>query len=174
MVPAGAEERSIMTDDVQARIDALKTKGEEAAEEAKKPREDTINWNQGLSEGDMIAGLLERGAMVPVGDRKELRYLMEIRDHETKDLYTVWCGSFMLEQAVIEKAPKVGSLVVVQYHGKQQSSKDASRSFNVFTVEVEEADFEYWHKIEREARASQQRKPAVTPAVQFGPDEAPF
>ena len=163
-----------MTDDVQARIDALKAKGEAEAEESAKPREETINWNQGLQEGDMIAGILERGAMVPVGANKELRHLMEIRDHETKDLYTVWCGSFMLAQQVIDKAPKVGSLVVVQYHGKQESNKTPGRMFNVFSIEAETSDFEYWNEMTKAAYAKQQATPTVVPAVSFGPDEAPF
>lgn len=171
MVPPGTEKGVNVTDDTAARIAALKAKGEAEAEQAKKPREETINWNQNLQEGDMIAGVMERGAIVNMDDGP--RHLMEIRDHETGDLYTVWCSSFMLREAVIEKAPKVGSLVVVEFHGKQPSQKDPSRSFNLFTLEAEESDFEYWAELSRQAFSAKATVQAA-PTPSFGPDEAPF
>lgn len=162
-------------DDTAARLAALKAKGDSAAEEAAKPREETINWNKGVQEGDMIAGTLVRGAQVKVKGETKMRYLMEIRDFTTKDLYTVWCGAYLLEQAIIDVAPAKDTLVVVQYHGKQQSNKNPDRSFNVFTLEAEESDFAYWDDIRAKARAEAASVTAAPAARQsFGPDEAPF
>ena len=165
-----------MTDEVQARIDALKAKGDEAAEKATEEREPSKNWNKGVKEDDMLAGTLERGDKVWIESRGEPTYLMEIRDHETNELNTVWCSSYMLNEAVIEKAPAQGSLVVVQYHGKEQIK--SGRSMHVFTVEVERKDFDYWLDIDRaynRKRAAHAAKKQSQPdAPKFGPDEAPF
>jgi hypothetical protein len=176
VVSAGAEERDRMTDEVAARIAALKAMGEDSAEKAVEEREPSKNWNKGVKEGDMLAGMLVRGDKVWVESRNESTYLMEIRDHETKELYTVWCSAFMLNEAIIEKAPAEGSLVVVEFHGKQEIGN--GRTMGVFTVEVEKKDFEYWTNVDRvynKKRFDQLAKKAAGPdAPSFGPDEAPF
>ena len=165
-----------MTDEVAARIAALKAMGEDSAEKAVEEREPSKNWNKGVKEGDMLAGTLVRGDKVWIESRNEPTYLMEIRDHETKELYTVWCSAYMLNEAVIEKAPAENSLVVVEYHGKQEIGN--GRTMNVFTVEVEAKDFPYWTEIDlaynRKQAARLEKKANGSNAPSFGPDEAPF
>jgi len=164
-----------MTDVDPDAIAALKKKGEAEAEEKSKPREESKNWNKGRQEGDMLAGLLVRGDKVQIKGREDEgpTYLMEIRDHETGELFTVWCGNYQLKQAVIDKAPAKDKLVVVQYHGRQPL--DGGKTMNVYTVEPEEEDFEYWRGIDEAFWKKQQDKPAAPVArTQFGPDEAPF
>lgn len=162
-----------MTDVDPDAIEKLKKKGEAEAEERAKPREESKNWNKGRREGDMLAGLLVRGDKVQIAGRDEPTYLMEIRDHETGELWTVWCGNYQLREAIIEKAPAKDKLVVVQYHGQQEIT--GGKKMNVYTVEPEEEDFVYWRGIDEIFWKKQQQKPAA-PVVrtQFGPDEAPF
>ncbi|MEN8233753.1 MAG: hypothetical protein ABFR89_02380 [Actinomycetota bacterium] len=164
-----------MTDEQQAKIDALKTKGEESAKEAVAEREQGKNWNKGLEEGSMLAGIMEYGDKIYKEGWESPRYIMAIRDHETAELYTVWCSAYMLNEAVIQKAPAKGSLVVVQYHGKEQLQN--GRSMHVFSVETESTDFEYWENLDRAFNKKQAQKaaaPAAASRPKFGPDEAPF
>lgn len=180
MVLAGAEEGVSMTnDDVQARIDALKAKGDEAAEEATKEREPRINWNKGVQPGQMLAGIMERGDRVFKDGWDAPRYLLEVRDMETKELYTVWCGNYMLERAIVDQCPAPGSLIVVQFHGKEKSQSNPNRSFNNFTLESETSDVAYWQDVDQKFQMRQSRKStssigSATTAPRFGPDEAPF
>jgi len=165
-----------MTEVTPEQIAALQARGEIEAEEKSKPREKSINWNKTMQEGDMLAGIMERGGKVQTPTMEQPSYLMEIRDHETGDLYVVWCGNYQLKQAIIEKAPAEGGLVVVQYHGKQVL--DNGRTMKVFTVEPERSDHPYWHDIDQVFWKKQQEK-GEKAAVQvqvptYGPDEAPF
>ena len=151
----------------------LAGRGDVKAEELAKPREKSINWNKGVEEGDMLAGILERGDKILITGRAEPSYLMEIRDYTTKDLYVVWCSNYQLKKAIIDDAPKVGAFIVVQYHGKQPL--DGGKSMNVFTVETEASDHPYWHGIDQAYFKKQAEKAAAPAQVpSFGPDEAPF
>ena len=127
--------------------------------------------------GDMLAGTVVRGDFVPTSNGDT--HLLVVRDDETGKEYTVWCSSYMLKQQVIDLAPAMGSLIVIAFHGKKQSKKDPSRSFNDYTMKVEKSDFEYWNQIMKRHFARQQLADTssgggggVRPS--FGPDEVPF
>ncbi len=174
-----------MTDDVAAKIAALKAKGDESAEKALEEREESTNWNKVAEPGDMLAGVMERGAIVPIVDdsgNPQPRHLMEIRDAETGELFTVWCSSYMLKQRIIDVAPAKDTIVVVQYHGKQVSGK-TGRTFKLHTLEADQTDHEYWNDLMRSYVAKQKAKAASNGDVQAStfngsgqpdPLEAPF
>ena len=151
-----------MTDDVAAKIAALKAKGDESAEKAMEEREESTNWNKVAEEGDMLAGVMERGAIVPIPDdsgNPQPRHLMEIRDAETGKLFTVWCSSYVLKQRIIDVAPAEGTLVVVQYHGKQVNEK-TGRTFKLHSLEADQTDHAYWNGLMRSYMAKQEAKAA--------------
>ena len=50
-----------MTEVTPEQIAALQARGEIEAEEKSKPREKSINWNKTMQDGDMLAGIMERG-----------------------------------------------------------------------------------------------------------------
>jgi len=123
----------------ESTLDQLKKQSTESAVEEK--RADT--WKP--SPGDMLAGTVVRGdhVMTSNGDAR----LIVIADEETDKEWTVWCSGKMLKDLVIEKAPALGSLIVVEFHGKFPVQSNPSYSFNKYTMEVGSTDFEYWDKI---------------------------
>jgi len=125
----------------ESTLDQLKKQSTESAVEEK--RADT--WKP--SPGDMLAGTVVRGdhIMTANGDAR----LLVIADEETDKEWTVWCSGKMLKDLVIEKAPALGSLIVVEFHGKFPVQSNPSYSFNKYTMEVATTDFAYWDKIDK-------------------------
>ena len=141
--------------------------------EAAKDTEKAETWRP--EPGDMLAGTLVRGdrIMTARGDSR----IMVIHDEETDKDWTVWCSGKMLLDAVLEKAPAEGSLIVVEFHGKFPVQSNPSYSFNKYTVIVDETDFEYWDQIDKRFRRKAQANESTARVEQvesFGPDEAPF
>ena len=93
----------------------------------------------------MLAGTVVRGdhVMTTNGDAR----LIVIKDEDTDKEWTVWCSGKMLLDLVIEKAPALGSLIVVEFHGKFPVQSNPSYSFNKYTMEVGTSDFKYWDEI---------------------------
>jgi len=148
-------------------------KKESEAESEVTEKEYAPTWKP--DEGDMLAGTVIKGDYLMTSNGEA--HMLVVQDEETKQEYTVWCSSYMLKQAVIDLAPAEGSLIVIQFHGKKQSKKDTSRSYNHYTMQVERSDFTYWDEIFKRFRArAEQMNPAGNggPAPSFGPDEAPF
>ena len=153
----------------QDRLDEMKAASTaKAAEEQKR----APAWKP--SEGDVLAGRITRidHVMTSNGDSR----LMVVKDVEDNEEKTVWCSGKMLLDLVLELAPPVGSLIVVEYHGKFPVQSNPSYSFNKYTMIVDEdPDFAAWDQVSaayhRKANAS-----ANSAEIQTfdGPDEAPF
>jgi hypothetical protein len=158
------------TDDKLAAMKAA-SKAEGSEEQQDRPE----TWKP--EPGDMLAGTLVKGdrVMTQNGDAR----LMVIHDEETDKNWTVWCSGKMLRDAVIEKAPALGSLIVVEFHGKFPVQSNPSYSFNKYSVIVDETDFEYWDKIEARYRRKAQANESSARVESFnGSDDdelsAPF
>lgn len=163
---------------VEERIAALKAQANKGDGDERYPAWDVSK----LDDGAVLAGVMIRGDHVMTRDGKDAR-LMIIEEVGTDERYTVWCSSKMLRDFVIEKAPPVGALIVIEYHGKFPVQSQPDRKFNkIVAVTDEDPDFKYWDGL----REVMQRKdaefaanapggaPAAMTTPSYGPDEAPF
>jgi hypothetical protein len=154
-------------------FDILRQQAEDRAKEA---TEKNRNWKfvAGIENG--FEGTVVRGKVVHANDKRTPILICDQVD--TGDRYTVWCGNMMLERAVADLAPAIGSLVVIQFLGPEPSASNPSRTFHNYSMACTEGDFEYWAGLNKAYNA---RSDAGAEAAQHneapvfeGPDEAPF
>ena len=127
----------------------------------------------------VLQGKVIKGDRFPTRTDKGYSIIIEVAEIGTDEVFTVWCSSKLLEDWIMSEAPAIGSLVYLEFHGKQEVQSDTSRKYNLFSARAQTADHEYWHKIHQSyfATLKAKQEAAGSPTVvktDFGPDEAPF
>ena len=127
----------------------------------------------------VLQGKVIKGDRFPTRTDKGYSIIIEVAEIGTDQVYTVWCSSKLLEDWIMSEAPAVGSLVYIEFLGKQPVQSDSSRKYNLFSVRAQVSDHPYWHKIHQayHEKAKAKQEEAGSPAVvktEFGPDQAPF
>ena len=164
-------------DDPNSADEFFGTAAKAAKTEAESAGKERNVWD--YKKQSVLQGKVIKGDRFPTNTNKGYSIIIEVAEEGTDEVFTVWCSSKLLEDWIMTEAPAVGSLVYLEFHGKQPVQSDSSRSYNLFSARAQTADHEYWHKIHQayHATAKAKQEAAGSPAVvktEFGPDEAPF
>lgn len=138
----------------------------------------TFDWKaQTLLQGELID--------VRVVNKKDgtVAKLAIVKEYGTGKTWTVWLTAFVLKDIFTEQAPAKGSLIHVEYKGKQPT-KDGNREYGMYVLvlpDLESSDFEWWGQLaklhaqkEQGAGSYAGSTAGAVPIEQFGPDESPF
>lgn len=141
-------------------------------------------------EGAILQGTLVQRKILPTATDKGYSRMIVVEEEGVSDdegnpqRWTVWCSSKALEDAIVEYAPAIGSLIAIQFHGKVPLKSDPSRSFNRYTMRVQEEDHAGWqdmwtrfhHRREAKIAEANEAPPGPVVATPSGvpPEESPF
>ncbi len=127
----------------------------------------------------VLQGRIVQGARFPTNTQKGYAITIEVAELGTDEVYNVWCSGKILEDWIMAEAPAVGTLVYIEFLGKEPVQANPSHHYNNFSVRAQESDFDYWHKIHNGYHALVKAKQEAAGGIQpvktnTGPEQAPF
>lgn len=130
------------------------------------------------TEGDVLRGYV-RGVDYPyVPAASEHRYVMTVED-ENGEFVAVWLSQTVLKNRIMDAAPAKDTPIVIIYEGKLPT-KDGNRTYNAYSVNCIDSDFQWWLDVRNEAmqkdelRNYEGKTGGGVPAGFTPPEEAPF
>jgi hypothetical protein len=92
-------------------------------------------------EGEVLLGTLIEAKVVNTDHGESL--LVNVNDDDGQT-WTVWCGTKVLRESMLDKAPKIGSRLRIEFEGTRQPASSKGRPFKMHYVSAQEEDHEWW------------------------------